>query len=80
MSSGRLGNVKSQIKHRALKSHEAVVMRKVMGLGFGHAQQAGSGNSFCLSPLLGVPENEEGGGSVCIFDFPNPGFRMILQT
>lgn len=51
-----------------------------MGLGFGHAQQAGSSNSFCLSPLLGVPENEEGGGSVCIFDFPNPGFRMILQT
>lgn len=30
--------------------------------------------------LLGVPENEAAAGGVCIFDFPNPGFRMILRT
>lgn len=59
MSSGRLGNVKSQIKHRALKSHEAPVMRKVMGFGVWAClagRQAGrqlpNGNSVYLSLFL----------------------------
>lgn len=53
MSSGRLGNVKSQIKHRALKSHEAPVMRKVMGFRV-WACLAGrqAGNSFYLCLFL----------------------------
>lgn len=57
MSSGRLGNVKSQIKHRALKSHEARVMRKVMGFGVwaclaGRQQPAANCHSFYLYLFL----------------------------
>lgn len=57
--------MKSQIKHRALKSHEAPVMRKVMGFGgFGmlSSQAAADGNSsylFLFSVCLYVRKREE---------------------
>lgn len=80
------GNVKAPIKPRALKSHETAVMRKVTGSGGGvwtclvGRLLALSLSLLLSSALLGVPENEAAAGGVCIFDFPNPGFRMILRT
>lgn len=74
-------NVKAQIKPRALKSHETAVMRKVTGSGGGLdvlSRQATL--SLVRSPLPVVLKNEAAVGGVCIFDFPNPGFRMILRT
>lgn len=87
MSSGRLGNVKSQIKHRALKSHEAPVMRKVMGFGVwaclaGRQQPTVTLSTSSSSWYVYMWESwkEKRGESVCIFDFSNPGFRGIHQT
>ena len=70
MSSGRLGNVKSLIKHRALRSHEAPVMRKVMGFGCAeHAAYALPAECLCVCVCVcasvGVWEEEK--GSQCVY-------------
>lgn len=67
--------MKSQIKHRALKSHEAPVMRKVMGFGVWVCLAGKQQPAVTLSAapfVVSVCERERRSQGVCIFGFPDP--------